>query len=87
MRSQKRAAAGHLLTDAVRERNQRWSRARAFVEHPYHVVKRLWGFAKIRYRDHYKNIDRVFAHFALANLYRVRRRLLPQGAYCFRRTG
>jgi IS5 family transposase len=79
-RIQKRAAAGHPLSECQRARNRRWSKARAFVEHPFHVVKRLWGFTKVRYRGLYKNTVRVFALFALANLYRVRRRLLPQGA-------
>ncbi len=79
-RLQVRAAAGHPLAPAARERNRRWSRARALVEHPFHVVKRLWGFAKVRYRGLYKNTVRLFACFALANLYRVRHRLRPQGA-------
>ena len=79
-RLQKRAAAGHPLTEAEKKRNRRWSKARAFVEHPFHVVKRLWGFTKVRYRGLKKNTARVFALLALANLYRVRHRLLPHGA-------
>jgi IS5 family transposase len=46
------------------------------------VVKRLWGFAKVRYRGLAKNTARAFALFALANLYMVRYRLLPTGAMC-----
>jgi transposase, IS5 family len=46
------------------------------------VVKRLWGFAKVRYRGIYKNTVRAFAAFALANLYLLRRRLLARGAQC-----
>lgn len=79
-RIQRRAARGRALTETGRERNQRWSAIRAFVEHPFHVIKRLWGFAKVRYRGLKKNTARVFALMALANLYRVRRRLAPQGA-------
>jgi len=79
-RLQKRAAAGHPLTASAKARNQRWSSVRARVEHPFHVIKRLWGFAKVRYRGLAKNTARVFALFALANLYLVRRRLLPYGA-------
>ncbi len=79
-RLQKRASAGHPLSRAEKARNQRWSSARAFVEHPFHVIKRLWGFAKVRYRGLAKNTARVFALLALANLYRVRHRLLPHGA-------
>ena len=47
---------------------------------PLIVIKRLWGFAKVRYRGLAKNTARVFALMALANLYRVRHRLLPHGA-------
>lgn len=79
-RLQKRASTGHPLTEAEKARNQRWSKARAFVEHPFLIIKRLWGFAKVRYRGLAKNMARVFALLALANLYRVRRQLLPPGA-------
>ena len=41
------------------------------------MVKRLWGFAKVRYRGLAKNLARAFSLFALANLYLVRRQLLP----------
>ena len=79
-RLQKRAASGHPLSRAEKARNRKWSRARAFVEHPFHVIKRLWGFAKVRYRGLAKNTARVFALLALANLYRVRYQLMPRGA-------
>jgi len=79
-RLQRRAAAGHPLTDTEKARNKKWSSVRARVEHPFHVIKRLWGFAKVRYRGLAKNTARVFALLALANLYLVRRRLLPHGA-------
>lgn len=79
-RLQKRSASGHPLTETEKARNKKWSSVRAFVEHPFLVIKRLWGFAKVRYRGLAKNTARVFALLALANLYRVRRQLLPQGA-------
>jgi len=60
--------------------NRRRSAARARVEHVFHVVKRLWGFSKVRYRGLAKNTARLYTVFALANLYLLRRRLLsPQG--------
>ena len=59
--------------------NRSRSRRRAFGEFPFHVVKRLWGFTKVRYRGIYKNTVRAFVLFALANLYLVRRRLTPRG--------
>jgi len=55
------------------------SRTRARVEHVFHVVKRLWGFAKVRYRGLAKNTTRAYAACALANLYLVRHQLVPQG--------
>ena len=56
------------------------SSSRARGEHAFHVVKRLWGFTKVRYRGLSKNTARLFTAFALANLYMLRRRLLgPQG--------
>jgi IS5 family transposase len=42
------------------------------------VVKRLWGFTKVRYRGLMKNTARAYAAFALANLYRLRHKLAPQ---------
>ena len=64
------------LTKAQRLRNRRLSRVRAVVEHPFLVVKRLWGHAKVRYRGIAKNLAQMNTLFALANLYRVRYRLL-----------
>ena len=49
---------------------------RAIGEHPYLVVKRLWGHAKVRYRGIAKNLAQMNILFGLANLYRVRHRLL-----------
>ena len=48
--------------------------------YPEHIaaVKRLWRFAKVRYRGLMKNTVRAFVTFALANLYLVRKQLLPK---------
>lgn len=64
------------LTQAQRARNRRLSRVRAVVEHPFLVVKRLWGHTKVRYRGIAKNLAQMNVLFGLANLYRVRRHLL-----------
>lgn len=70
------------LSEYQRFINRRRSAARARVEHVFHVVKRLWGFCKVRYRGLAKNTARLFTCFALANLYLLRRRLMPpQGRY------
>ena len=58
------------------------SRTRARGEHAFRVLKQLWGFAKVRYRGLAKNLARAQTMFALANLYQVRRELLPLGAEC-----
>ena len=64
------------LTQRQRARNRRLSRIRATVEHPFLVVKRLWGHAKVRYRGLKKNWAQMNTLFALANLYRMRYRLM-----------
>ena len=82
-RVNRRAAGPHKpLSERWRAINRARSRTRARGEHPFHVVKRLWGFAKVRYRGLAKNLARAFSLFALANLYMVRRQLLPPQARC-----
>lgn len=75
-RINRRGTDARPLTDHQRYINQVRSKARARGEHAFHVVKRLWGFAKVRYRGLAKNTARLFTAFALANLYLLRRRLL-----------
>jgi len=70
------------LSDYWKDVNRSRSRVRAFVEHPFRVVKRQWGLEKTRYRGLAKNTARLYTAFALANLYRARKRLLPPGATC-----
>ena len=72
----------HPLSERWRMINRARSRTRARCEHPFYVVKRLWGFAKVRYRGLAKNLARAHIMFGLANLYAVRRQLLPAGAAC-----
>ena len=55
--------------------NRAKSRVRARVEHVFGVVKRLWGFSKVRYRGLAKNATRAFVALGLANIYLARRRL------------
>ena len=72
------------LTQRWRLINQARSRTRACGEHAFRVVKQLWGFTKVRYRGLAKNLARAQTMFALANLYQLRRELLPAGARCVR---
>ena len=70
------------LSEHWRLINRARSRTRACGEHPFRVVKQLWGFAKVSYRGLAKNLARAHTMFALANLYQLRRKLLPIGAPC-----
>jgi IS5 family transposase len=54
------------------------SKILARVEHVFGVVKRLWGFGKVRYRGLQKNATRAFTALALANIYLGRQRLMAQ---------
>jgi IS5 family transposase len=47
---------------------------RAKVEWPFRVLKRVFGFVKVRYRGLKKNHERVCAAFALQNIYMHRKR-------------
>ena len=49
---------------------------RAKVEHPFRVIKRQFGFTKVRYRGLAKNTAALMTLFALSNLWMARRRLL-----------
>lgn len=70
------------LTEHQRLINRTRSRIRARGEHAFRIVKQLWGFAKVRYRGLMKNTARAFATFAMANLYMVRKHLMPTQPTC-----
>jgi transposase, IS5 family len=53
---------------------------RAKVEHPFRVIKRQFGFVKVKYRGLAKNTANLVTLFALSNLWMVRKRLLNMGA-------
>ena len=48
---------------------------RALVEHPFHVLKNLFGHRRARYRGLAKNTAQLHSLFALANLVLVGRTL------------
>ena len=60
----------------LRSKNRNKSKVRARVEHVFAVVKRLWGFTKVRYRGLAKNATRSFVALGLANIYLARGRLM-----------
>jgi IS5 family transposase len=51
---------GGEVDEVQRAKNRNKSRVRARVEHVFAVVKRLWGFTKVRYRGLQKNATRAF---------------------------
>jgi IS5 family transposase len=64
------------LSKVERTRNRTKSKVRAKVEHAFLVIKRIFGWAKVRYRGLAKNTHWLFISCGLANLYVARRRLL-----------
>ena len=65
-----------VVNEVLKARNRNKSKIRARVEHVFGVVKRLWGFGKVRYRGLAKNATRAFTALALANIYLSRQRLM-----------
>ena len=73
---QTKAHRHQLLTETERARNRTQSKVRAKVEHAFLVIKRIFGWAKVRYRGLAKNTHWLQIRGGLANLYVARRRLL-----------
>jgi IS5 family transposase len=70
-----RATRGAPLTDAQKAKNKNKSAVRAAVEHPFLFIKRIWGYAKTRFRGIAKNHNRLLAMCALYNLKKANVRL------------
>ena len=73
-----RVGKGGDIDEARRSENRNKSKVRARAEHVFAVVKRLWGFTKVRYRGLSKNATRSFVALGLANIYLARRTLYAQ---------
>ena len=69
--------AGGKLSKEQKAFNRLLSAIRAVVEHPFRVVKRQFGYTKVRYRGLAKNTGQIVTLFALTNLWLARKRLLP----------
>ena len=69
-RVNRKARRGRKLNCADRSFNKKSeSIKRARVEHAFGVIKRLWGYRKVRYRGLAKNAaQRMVTVFALANM-------------------
>ena len=70
-----KAKPGRALSRWHRDKNRRFGKVRAKVEHVFRVMKCQFGYRRVRYRGIAKNGAQVFALLALANLYLARGRL------------
>jgi IS5 family transposase len=76
---QRRALPDTPMGEIMRKLEQTKARIRAKVEHPFRVIKRQFGYTKVRYRGLAKNTSQLQTLFALSNLWMVRRRLMIAG--------
>jgi transposase, IS5 family len=63
------------VDELQKKKNTTKSRVRSMVEHPFRILKRIFGFDKVRYRGIPKNRNRLCVNFALINLYHHSKRL------------
>jgi transposase, IS5 family len=73
--NQRVRGTGH-VADLERIVNRIKSKTRSRVEHVFAVVKRQFGFARVRYKGLDKNATRAFVALGLANIYLARKRLV-----------
>lgn len=63
------------VDELTRAKNRTKARVRAKVEWPFRILKRVFGFTKVRYRGLKKNHEWLCAAFAAINVYQNRKRL------------
>lgn len=63
------------LSSSQKKRNRKLSSIRAKVEHPFRIVKHVWGHNKTRYIGLEKNANHMYVLFGLSNLYMARKKL------------
>ena len=61
---------------AQKRRSQKMSSIRSRVEHVFRVMKRQFGYTKVRCRGLAKNTAQIFTLIALTKLYMKRRQLM-----------
>lgn len=71
-----KAAAKKKLSNSQKKRNKKLSSSRAFVEHPFNVIKNWFGFKKTRFVGILKNTAQMFMLASLYNIHYVRRKLV-----------
>lgn len=75
-RSKLKAMRDGALKDLLTQIERAKARIRARVEHPFHVIKNLFGHRKVRYKGLAKNSAQLFSLFGLANLVLAKKPLL-----------
>jgi IS5 family transposase len=68
------------VDELERRKNRTKARVRSKVEWPFRILKRVFGYTKVRYRGLKKNHEWLLAAFALVNVYQHRKRLALLGA-------
>ena len=68
------------VDEEKKRKNRTKSRVRAKVEWPFRILKRVFGYTKVRYRGIKKNHQWLLTSFALVNIYQHRKRLALLGA-------
>jgi transposase, IS5 family len=66
--------------DATKELETIKAAIRSRVEHPFRVIKRQFGYQKVRFKGLAKNTAQVLTLFALSNLWMVRKKLMAIAA-------
>ena len=61
---------------SIERAEYRKASVRAKVEHPFRVIKRQFGYVKVRFKGLAKNTAQILTLFAMANLWLVRKKLL-----------
>jgi len=81
MRPGKRKALPDTAIGRLQEKIEKLKASvRAKVEHPFHIVKNIFGMKKVRYRGLAKNTAQLYTLFGLANLLIAKRRLFALNA-------
>ena len=78
----KRTKFKQYVDELQKKKNRSKSKVRAKVEHAFRILKRIFGFDKVRYRGIAKNHHRLCTCFALVNLYLHRKRLAGLAPSC-----
>jgi IS5 family transposase len=60
------------VDERERAKNRYKSHVRARVEHPFLILKNVFGFSKVRYRGIAKNLQRLYVACGLVNLFQLR---------------